>query len=122
VDVKLEALWTSAAWVRELVLDNDDGPSSLGASLSVAVELLKGRVNTAAANGVRWVTLSMLVAALSHFSELDAKLELLRSRRNADLRDDQVDALWTRVRVASDSLASHVLPSIPHNPPDGTGE
>jgi hypothetical protein len=122
VDAELEALWTSAARVRELVLENADRSSSLVASLSAAVELLEGRVDTAAANRVRWATLLALVAALSHFSELNTELELLRSGRNADMREDQVDALWTQVCVASDSLASHVLPSIPHNPHDGMGE
>jgi hypothetical protein len=33
-----------------------------------------------------------LVAALSHFPELDTELELLGSRRNGDLTKDQVDA------------------------------
>jgi hypothetical protein len=36
---------------------------------------------------------SALVAALSHFPELEAKLELLGSVRNAALMEDQVDAL-----------------------------
>jgi hypothetical protein len=88
VDTELKALWCSAAWVQELVLDNADGPSSLVASLALAVELLEGRVDAMATNGVRWGTQSALVAALSHFPEL----ELLRSRRNGDLTKDQVDA------------------------------
>jgi hypothetical protein len=64
----------------------------------------------------------VLVAALSHFLELETELELLRSGCNADLTDDQADALWTRVRVASDSLSSHVPPSVARNPPDSAGE
>jgi hypothetical protein len=122
VDAELEALWTSIAWVRDMVLDNVDGPSSLVASLSTVVELLEGWVDTAAANGVLWGTRSTLISALSYFSEVDAELELLMSRHNADLTEDQVDALWTWVCAASDSLASHVLPSIAHSPPNGTGE
>jgi hypothetical protein len=51
-------------------------------------------VTAATANGVRWETRSVLVAALSHFSELETKLELLRSGHNTDLMEDQVDALW----------------------------
>jgi hypothetical protein len=66
------------------VLDGANESSSLVVSLSTA----------AAANGVRWETRSVLVAALSHFSELETKLELLRSGRNTDLMEDQVDALW----------------------------
>jgi hypothetical protein len=58
----------------------------------------------------------------TQFSELETDLELLGSRRNADLMEDQVDALWTQVRPASDSLTSHVLPSVAHNTPDGVGE
>jgi hypothetical protein len=88
-----------------LVLDNADGPSSLMASLSTAVELFEGRINAAVANGVRWGTWSVLVAALSHFPELKSELELFR----------------TRVRAASDSLASHVPPSVARSPPDGVG-
>jgi hypothetical protein len=69
------------------VLDNADEPSSLAASLSVAVELLEGWVDFMAANGVRWGTRSALVAALSHFSKLDTELELLESGRNTDLTE-----------------------------------
>jgi hypothetical protein len=38
-----------------------------------------------------------------------------------DLTEDQEDALWAWVHVASDSLASHVPPSVTRSPPDGTG-
>jgi hypothetical protein len=38
-------------------------------------------------------TLSMLAAALSHFLELGTEIELLRSERNGDLTEDQVDAV-----------------------------
>jgi hypothetical protein len=75
------------------VLGNVDGLSSLAASLSMVAELLEGRIDTMAANGVRWGTQSALVVALSHFPELKSELELLESRRNADLTDDQFDAL-----------------------------
>jgi hypothetical protein len=71
------------------VLGNVDGLSSLVASLSMVAELLEGRIDIMAANGVRWGTRSALVVALSHFPEL----ELLESRRNADLTNDQFDAL-----------------------------
>jgi hypothetical protein len=42
VDAKLGSLQTSAAHVRDMVLGNADGPSSLVASLSMVVELLEG--------------------------------------------------------------------------------
>jgi hypothetical protein len=51
-----------------------------------------------------------LVTALLYFPELEAELEVLRSRCNMNLTEDQVDALWIRACLASDSLASHVLP------------
>jgi hypothetical protein len=86
-----------------LVLDNVDGLSSLAASLSKVVELLEGWIETAATNGVCWGTRSALVSILSHFPELKSML---------DLTEDQVDALWSWVRIASDSLASHVPPSV----------
>jgi hypothetical protein len=52
-DFELEALWTSVAQVRDLVLDRVDGMSFLAASLSIAAELLEGRVDATATNGVR---------------------------------------------------------------------
>jgi hypothetical protein len=103
-------------------LDNADEPSSLAASLSMAVELLEGWVDFAAANGVRWGTRSALVAALSHFLKLDTELELLESGCNADLTENKVDALWTCVHMASDSLVSHVFPSGARSPPDDARE
>jgi hypothetical protein len=75
-------------WVQNLVLDRANGLSSLVASLSTVVELLKGRVDATAATGVRWGTWSVLVPTLLHFPELGPKLELLGSGRNADLMLD----------------------------------
>jgi hypothetical protein len=49
---ELEALQSSTAQVRDLVLESADVPSSLVASLSSTVELLDGRIDTAAANRV----------------------------------------------------------------------
>jgi hypothetical protein len=62
-----------------------------------------------------------LVAIVSHFPELKTELEVLRSRRNTDLTEDEADALWIRVRWASDSLVSHVPSSVARNPPDDVG-
>jgi hypothetical protein len=90
--------------------------------MSTVVELLEGRINTVAANGVCWGTRSMLVAALSHFPELNFELELLGSGRNADLIEDQADALWTQVRAALNSLASHVPSLVARNHPNDAGE
>jgi hypothetical protein len=56
------------------------------------------------------------------FSKLKIELEVLGSRRSADLTEDEADALWIRVCVASDSLALHVPSSVACNPPDGVGE
>jgi hypothetical protein len=69
------------------------GTSSLAAALSLAVELLKGHFDAAAANGVHWGTWSALATALLHFPELGAELELLGFERNTDLMEDQMDAL-----------------------------
>jgi hypothetical protein len=60
-----------------------------------------------------------LVAALSHFSELKSELE---SGHKADLTEDQADALWPLVDVASDSLTSLIPSSVAHDPPDDAGE
>jgi hypothetical protein len=104
------------------MLDNINELSSPAASLSMVVELLEGWIDTADANGVRWGTQSTLVASLSHFLELETKLELLRSGCNVDLTNDQEDALWTRVRATSDSLALHVPPLVTYNPPNSAEE
>jgi hypothetical protein len=64
----------------------------------------------------------VLVAALLHFRGLETELELLESRRNVILTEDQVDALWIMARPALDSLASHVLSLVARHPPDGAGE
>jgi hypothetical protein len=63
-----------------------------------------------------------LVVALSHFPELETELELLRSGHNVDLTEDHVDALWIQACPTLNSLSSHILPSIAHNPLDGAGE
>jgi hypothetical protein len=52
VDTELEALRTSATLVRDLVLGNIDGPSTLAVYLSMVVESFEDRINTMAANGV----------------------------------------------------------------------
>jgi hypothetical protein len=87
-------------------------------SLPIVVEEVEGRINTTATNGVRLGTRFTLVAALSHFLELKSELELLRFGQNADLSDDQMDALWPLVSVASDSLASLVPSSLARDPPN----
>jgi hypothetical protein len=75
-----------------------------------------------AANRVRWESRSTLVATVSHFLELDADLEVLGSDHFTGLTEDEVDALWSRVRAASDLLASHVPSSVACHPPDSAGE
>jgi hypothetical protein len=89
--------------------------------LSSTAELLEGHIDATVAYRVRWGTRSALVVALLHFPELEAKLELLGSRHNVDLTEDQVDTLWTQTRLASDSLTSYVLPSAARSSPDGAG-
>jgi hypothetical protein len=85
------------------------------------VELLEGRIDNEAANGVHSGTQSALLVALSYFLELKSELELLGSGRNMDLTEDMANALWTWVSAASDSLESHVPPSVAHNPPEDAG-
>jgi hypothetical protein len=51
--------------------------SSFVAALSLAMELHEDRIDAVAANGIHRGTLSMLTAALSHFTELGTELELL---------------------------------------------
>jgi hypothetical protein len=75
-------------------------------------------INATATIGVQWGVRSTLVIVLSHFPELESELELLESGWGADLSDDQADALWLLVSMASDSLASLVPSSLAHDSPD----
>jgi hypothetical protein len=52
VDTELEVLLTSAAQVKNLVLDNANGSSSMAASLSMVAELLEDWVDATATNDV----------------------------------------------------------------------
>jgi hypothetical protein len=54
----------------------------------MVAESHEDQINIATTNGVRWGACSALFAALSHFLELKAELELLGFGRNADLTDD----------------------------------
>jgi hypothetical protein len=94
-EAELEALRSSAARVKDLVLGDVNGSSSLATSISAVVEWLKGRIDAATANRVRWGSCSALVAVVSHFPEPDADLEVLGSGRNAGLTEGEVDAVWT---------------------------
>jgi hypothetical protein len=116
------ALRSSTVRVQDLVLGGADGPFSLTTSMSTVVELVGNRIDAAAANGVSWGSRSALVAVVLHFLELDADLEVLGSGRSVGLTDNEVDALWSRVCAASDSLASHVPSLVARNPPDSVGE
>jgi hypothetical protein len=108
--------------VWDLVLDRADGPSSLTASLSIAAELLEGQVDIATANGVCWWDPVSVACHLVALLELETDLELLGSRHNGDLMEDQMDALWTLVRSTSDSLVAHILPSFACGRLDGARE
>jgi hypothetical protein len=104
------------------VLKGYDEMPSLAASLSLAADLIKGHIDDTAANGVRWGDRLALIAALSHFPELETKLELLGSGRNANLTEGQLDALWIQMHRASESLALSIPPSVARDSPDDTGE
>jgi hypothetical protein len=108
--------------VLDLELGDVDGSPSLAMSLSVVAEHFEGRIDATAANGVHWGSHSMLVAAMSHFPELDADLEVLESRRNGGLKGGMVDSLWSLVCMATDSLASHFPSLVARNLPDSVGE
>jgi hypothetical protein len=90
--------------------------------MSMEVELLEDRMDATAANGVGYGSCSTLVSTVSHFPKLRSELELLGSGRNADLIEDEVDALWTRVHMAPDSLASYIPYLVARGPPDGAEE
>jgi hypothetical protein len=64
----------------------------------------------------------VLIAALSYFLELKSELELLGSGHNANLTEDQADALWHLVGAASDSLALLIPSLVACDPPNSAGE
>jgi hypothetical protein len=53
-EVELEALQSSTVQGRDLLLSGVDGPSSLVKSMSALAELLRNRIDAAAANRVHW--------------------------------------------------------------------
>jgi hypothetical protein len=91
-------------------------------SLSSAAELIDDHIDAVATNGVHCGTRSALVAAMSYFLELGTEMELHGPEHNADLTEDQVDALWTQARQDSDLLALFVPLLIARGAPNGTGE
>jgi hypothetical protein len=50
-EAELEALWSLAAQVRDLVLGGADRPSSLATSMFTVMELLGNQIDVAAATG-----------------------------------------------------------------------
>jgi hypothetical protein len=85
VNAELDALRASVALVRDSVLGDSSGSSSLAASLAKV--------------GTRF----MLVAVLSHFPELEPELELLGSGWDANTTSNQANVLglwwaWPRTR------------------------
>jgi hypothetical protein len=91
-----------------LVLDGVDGLSSLARSLFMVAELLEVRDDTAVANGVLW-GLICVGCCLVAFPKAKNRAGAARSERNANLAEDEADALWTWVSAALDSLASNAL-------------
>jgi hypothetical protein len=89
----MRALQSSATRVWDLVLKRSDEMSLPAMSLSLAMDQVKGHINTMAANGFHWVAQLALVAALVHFHELDSELELLGFWCNVDLIEGQLHAL-----------------------------
>jgi hypothetical protein len=103
------------------VLGGSDETSSLAASLSSVVDLIEGRVDVLAANGVHLGARLALAASLSHFPKSGPELELLGSGHNVDLIEGQLDALWALTLQASKSLAINILPSVAHDSLDDIG-
>jgi hypothetical protein len=77
------------------VLGDVDRSSSLMTSMSTVAKQFEGRIGVTIANRVHSGSRSALVATVSHFPELDADLEVLRSRHNVGLTEGEVDALWS---------------------------
>jgi hypothetical protein len=89
------------------VLGSAGGSSSLAKCMSAAVELLEGRIDVVATNRVCWGSRFALATAVSHFLELNTKLEMLGSGCSVDLTEDEADALWI-CRVACSLPVNHL--------------
>jgi hypothetical protein len=74
------------------VLGRSDEMPSPAVALSPSTELIKGHFNAAAINAVHCGAWLALTAVMSHFDELESKLELLGSWYNADLMKDEMEA------------------------------
>jgi hypothetical protein len=59
----------------------------------------------------------VLNTTLSHVPELETELELLGSRCITDLIEGQLDALWTQMHWASESIALCIPPPVAHDSP-----
>jgi hypothetical protein len=66
-----------------------------------------------------WLALTTI---LSHFPELEVKLDLLGCGYDVDLSCDEMEALWTQTRGASESLSSWVPSLVTRSPPEDAGE
>jgi hypothetical protein len=117
-----QALQNSDTWVWDLVLERSSEAPSLIVALSSTVDLIEGHADAMDANRVHYWACLVLTTILSHFPELDIKLELLGSEYNANLTKDEMEVFWTRTHRASESLSSRVHPWVARSPPDGAGE
>jgi hypothetical protein len=122
VKAELEALRSLASRIQDLVMGDVDRTALLATSMSAVAELHEGWIDAAVSNAVRWGSHLVLVITVSHFLELDTNQEVLGAGRNRGLTEGEADTLWSQVRTATDSLASHVPPSVAHNPPNSVGE
>jgi hypothetical protein len=95
------------------VLGSANGPSSLAASMSMAVELLEGQIDAVAANRVCWRSHSPLATAVSHFLELKTELHVLGSRRSADLTEHGQIPSGSRCVQSRIRLHRMFLPRVP---------
>jgi hypothetical protein len=122
VEAELEDMRSSAALVRDLVLDDVGGSSLMATSMSAVTEQLEGWIDAATTNRVCWGSHSALVVMVLLFPELDADLEVLGSGHNAGLAKDEINPLRFRVCAVVDSLSSHIPSSVARSPPDSVGE
>jgi hypothetical protein len=80
------------------MLERSSEAPSLAGAMSSTADLIEGCADAVATNGVHWGARLVLTAVLSHFPELDLKLELLGFGYNADLTKDEMEVFWTQTR------------------------
>lgn len=107
-EAELLSVQTSAGRIRDLVLENADGVSSMPQALAMAAERIEDRIEAAAATGARWGARMALTTAVSHFPEVKPDLPVIGDGFNPQLTRGATGLLWAEVSDAAERIASRI--------------